>query len=55
MTRAIRSLLNQAVAQFDIDGIVATDLQMKLAAEGYDLGKLDADIETVIAARAQRA
>lgn len=46
MTRVIESLLSQAAnAAADHDGVVPTDIAMKLATEGYDLSALDAEVE----------
>ena len=44
MTRAIDALLNRATREQRQDGAVSTDTAMKLAAEGYDLSALDADL-----------
>lgn len=44
MTRAIRALLIRAAAEYAETGIVPTDTAMALAAEGYDLSRLDADM-----------
>lgn len=50
MTRAIESLLNKAtLAAEQHDGVVPTDIAMKLAAEGYDLSALDAEVERRLA------
>lgn len=50
MTRAIETLLNQAtLAAAGHDGVVPTDIAMKLADEGYDLSALDTDVERRLA------
>lgn len=50
MTRVIERLLNKAThAAAEHDGVVPTDIAMKLAAEGYDLSALDAEVETRLA------
>ncbi|WP_304274705.1 hypothetical protein [Caulobacter segnis] len=44
MTRAIDGLLTRATREQRQDGAVSTDTMMKLAAEGYDLGALETDL-----------
>lgn len=48
MTRAISALLTKAAREFRLDGIVSTDLSLQLGAEGYDLNKLDGDVEQIL-------
>lgn len=44
MTRAIRALLNRAASEYVELGVVPTDTQMALAAEGYELSRLERDL-----------
>jgi hypothetical protein len=44
MTRAIEALLEQATEEFAQDGLIFSDTQMQLAAEGYDLDQLEHDV-----------
>ena len=47
MTPAISALL-QRCADWAIDGDpIPTDLALQLGAEGYDISKLDADVERI--------
>lgn len=46
MTRAIRGLLAVAAEEaLNNDGVVPSDTAMRLGAEGYDLTRLDRDVE----------
>ncbi|MFN3582804.1 hypothetical protein [Phenylobacterium sp.] len=48
-TPAIRALLARAVEAFEQNnGLVPTDIEMALAAEGYDLDRLEGDIELIL-------
>lgn len=51
MTRAIRSLLSRCAEAASDGGPVPTDLALQLGAEGYDLSRLDADVERINANR----
>lgn len=49
MTRAIKGLLELAAQEaLNNDGVVPTDTAMRLAAEGYDITKLDREIERIL-------
>lgn len=50
MSRVIRSLLNRAARDAIANGgeAVSTDIQMALAAEGYDLSALAGDVEAIV-------
>lgn len=48
MTRGIRGLLIRAARHAVRDGLVPTDIEMQLAAEGYDLSALDRDLHRII-------
>ena len=48
MPRVIERLLLKAARHADRDGIVPADIEMQLAAEGYDLDALDTDIARII-------
>lgn len=49
MSRAIKAILGRAAqAALSNDGVVPADIAMELAAEGYDLDRLDATIERLI-------
>lgn len=50
-TPAIRGLLARAAAAFEADGIVPIDIEFGLAAEGYDLDRLDLDVQLIVANR----
>lgn len=53
MSLAIRALLAKAARDAVLNGgPVSTDIQMQLAAEGYDLGRLERDVERINAQRA---
>ncbi|WP_158285812.1 MULTISPECIES: hypothetical protein [unclassified Caulobacter] len=47
MNQYVRRLFNDAVLEHRTDGVVSSDTQMRLAAEGYDLAQLDRDIDRV--------
>ncbi|MFN3573652.1 MAG: hypothetical protein ACK4TR_09005 [Phenylobacterium sp.] len=47
-TPAIRGLLARALqASDENDGLIPTDIEMALAAEGYDLDRLEGDLELI--------
>lgn len=43
--------MRQAATEYAEDGVVGTDLQMALAAEGYDLATLEDDCEAALRSR----
>lgn len=48
-TPAIRGLLARATEDYEAnDGVVNLDIQFGLAAEGYDLERLEGDIELIL-------
>lgn len=54
MSRVVTALLSRAADEaLSNDGVVPTDITMKLAAEGYDLDVLDADVTRILTARGQ--
>jgi hypothetical protein len=48
MTRAISALLRKCAEAASDGGPVPTDLALQLAAEGYDLNRLDRDVEALL-------
>lgn len=48
-TPAIRGLLARAVESYEAnDGVIDLDIQFGLSAEGYDLDRLEGDVELII-------
>lgn len=48
MSRAIQELLIQAATEAaENNGVVPLDVQTALAAEGYELSRLDRDVEAI--------
>jgi hypothetical protein len=50
-TRAIRALLDRAADEYAEMATVTADTAMALAAEGYDLSKLEEDCERTLSSR----
>lgn len=53
--RIVSLLLNQAADEHEDFGSVFSDTEMRLAAEGYALDQLEADIESILAKRQAQA
>lgn len=47
MTAAIRGLLARAAEAHEADGLVPMDIEVALAAEGYDLDRLELDVQLI--------